>query len=139
MILLTNSYALGSLAGGLIVGLLSSFLIHDAEAWFLFVAAGYAVAGCIAGAIYGATVKVLGFGRGKISSGDAVRGFITATVCTVGQYLIGVVARTHEYDRVMLFAVPLGAALVDTMRVRRSRRMQESAAPPLGDGAVGQN
>src|SRR5262245_65482512 len=105
MILLANWYALGCLAGGLIVGLLSSFVFRDAEGWFLFVAAGYGVAGCIGGAIYGAVLKVVGFARSQVSNTDGQRAIITASVCTVAQYLFGVVAHTHDYDRVMLFEI----------------------------------
>ena|ERR1044072_109480 len=135
MVLLANSYALGSLAGGFIVALLSCFVFHDAEAWFLFVAAGYGVAGCIAGAIYGAVVKVLGFGKNKLSNADGLRGFITAVVCTVAQYLLGVVARTYEYDRIMLFAVPLCAALVDAARVRKVGQSNVASASTVNSGA----
>jgi hypothetical protein len=118
MFLLANSFALGSLAGGAVVTLLSCFLIRDAEAFFLLVWAGYAVVGCLSAALYAPALKLLAFGRREVTSVDRRRAFITAAVCAVGEYLFAVAARTHEYDRVLLFTVPLGAALVDAIRVR---------------------
>ena len=44
MLLLANCFALGSMAGGIVVALLSCFLIRDATAWFPFVWAGYSAA-----------------------------------------------------------------------------------------------
>jgi hypothetical protein len=129
MFLLANSFALGSLAGGAVVTLLSCFLIRDAEAWFLLVWVGYAVLGCLSAALYAPLLKVVAFGRREVTSADGRRAFITAAVCALGEYLFAVAARTHQYDRVLLFTVPLCAALLDAVRARCGSK----AAVPAGD------
>src|SRR5947208_13914577 len=107
MLLVANSYALGSLAGGVVVALLSCFVIRDATAWFPLVCAGYSIFGCLSAAIYAPIVKVLGFGRRQVTSAHARRAFRIAAVCAIGEYLFALIARTHDYDRILLFAVPL--------------------------------
>jgi hypothetical protein len=118
MLLLANRFALGSLAGGVVVAILSCLVIRDAETWFPMLCAGYGVAGCITAAIYAPILKFLAFGRREITRDDGKRAFITAAVCAVAQYLCSVVARTHEYDRTLLFTLPFVAALLDAARVR---------------------
>jgi hypothetical protein len=118
MLLLANAFAFGSLAGGAVAAFLACLLIGDATASFPFMCIGYSVVGCISGAIYAPVLKVLGFGRRQVTRDDARRALITAAVCMVGEYLFAVVARSHENDRLLLFTVPLVAALVDTVRVR---------------------
>jgi len=120
MLLLANSFALGSLAGGILVALLSCYVVHDANTWFVLICAGYGVFGCLTSAIYAPTLKVLGFARKKVTTADAKRAFFIAAICALGQYLFSVVARTHEYDHILLFLVPLCAGLFEAMRVRKT-------------------
>jgi hypothetical protein len=129
MIRLANSFALGSLAGGVVVGLLSCFVIRDADGWFPLVCAGYAVVGCLWAALYAPVFKVVGAGRRELTKDDGRRAFRTAAVCAVAQYLIGLAARTHQYDRILLITIPLCAALVDAAWVRATNKTALSDPP----------
>lgn len=129
MIRLANSFALGSLAGGVVVGLLSCFIIRDADGWFPLVCAGYAVVGCLWAALYAPVFKVVGAGRRELTDDDRRRAFRTAAVCALVQYLIGVAAHTHQYDRILLITLPLCAGLVDAARGRVTNRTALSHPP----------
>jgi len=122
MIRLANFFALGCLAGGFVVSLLSCFVVRDADVWFPFVWAGYGVVGCIWAALYGPLLKVLGIGRREITSDDGRRAFLTAAICALSLYLIAAAARTHQYDRILLFTLPFCAAVVDVVRVRATNK-----------------
>src|SRR5690349_11565588 len=103
MLKLANSFALGSLAGGAAVSLLSCYVVRDAESWLLLVWLGYGVVGCLGGLIYAPVLKFMAFGRRELSRTDMRRTRVTAALCAVAQYLPALVARTHEYDRMLLF------------------------------------
>jgi hypothetical protein len=130
MLLLANSFAFGCVAGGVVVSLFSCFLIRDAEAGFFFVCAGYSVVGCISALLYAPPLKLLAFGRREITRADTRRAFITAAACMIAEYLFAAIARTHQYDRTLLLAVPPCAALVDACRLRMSARSEEVGLKP---------
>jgi hypothetical protein len=129
MIRLANSFALGSLGGGVIISLVSRFVVHDSDGWFALVAAGYAVIGCLWAAIYAPALKVLAIGRREITRDDGRRTSTTAALCVVVQYLIALAARTHEYDRILLFTIPFCAVFIDTVRIRATNRTALSNPP----------
>jgi hypothetical protein len=122
MFRLANSFALGSLTGGVVVAILSCFVLRDADGWFPLVAAGYAVVGCLWAALYAPVYKFVGAGRRELNGDDKRRAFHSGGLCALAQYLIPVAAHTHDYDRILLFILPVCAALFSAAVVRAANK-----------------
>jgi len=117
---LTKHFSFGYLMGGIAVSFISCFIIRSGDYAFWQLCAGYMVTACLSGVMYGFTSKILGYPQASATDGRLA--LLSGTGCTVVEFLLTTATHSFEVGRVLLFALPVGAAVMYTLRARREWR-----------------
>ena len=135
---LTKHFAFGYLLGGIAVSFVTSFILHSGDYAFWQLCAGYMVTACLSGVMFGGTAKVIGYPQS--SSVDGRVALIAGIACTFIEFAITTAVHSFEVGRVLLFALPVGAALVYSIRARREwrRRVLQLQSDPATEAVVEQ-
>ena len=113
---LTKHFAFGSLLGGVVVGLISAYIVHNADAALWQIWAGYIVFGCISGLIYGLGLALLRLTRIRAEDSDPRTALIAGAICPVAEYAVTTIANRPDFARTLLVITPLCAALAAHFR-----------------------
>jgi len=117
---LTNHFALGYLMGGIAVSFVDCFLLRNDHFAFWQFCAGYIVTCCLCGVMFGGASKILGYPQA--SAADGPLALISGAACTFVAFGVHIGIQSFQVDRIFLFALPIAAAVVYTLRARREWR-----------------
>jgi hypothetical protein len=117
---LTKHFSFGYLMGGIAASFISCFLMRNSDFAFWQLCAGYMVTACLSGVMFGGASKILGYPQASATDGRLA--LIAGAGCTVVEFVLSTATHSIEVGRVLLFVLPVGAAVMYTLRARREWR-----------------
>ena len=109
---LTRHFAFGYLIGGVVVSFFSCVLIGNSQFLLWQLCIGYMMAACFSGLAYAVGLKLARWLRNM----DLKLAAISGGACAVMEYLLSTMIQSLNWNRAILFALPIVAALIGQRR-----------------------